>query len=799
MPKDKSGKVVDKVVLTAEGKGSFGTIELTLDDLDPDENGDTTFTYTISEISNWSTYAKGDAKWRKSADVTVTVVARDDGKGGIATSVTYDEASGGVITNTYTPDKPDFEKKIQDANDSTGEKSVWQDSADYDIGDAVPFKLTAKLASDVTSYRKYNITFTDQMEDGLTFDEITSVTVGGKDVTNYVFNKTGDQNFTLALSWGDGVNTISDNTLNEATVDVYFTAILNEKANVGNEGNVNAAKLTYSNKPDNVDSTDQLPWDYVIAFTYDVDLSKVDQDGVALEGAEFKLDKVDSDGNVIGTPSLTVVRNTYIGHGLDDGIYVLTETKAPKGYLPIDPITFTVDATHEPEWGVNSAAGAPATFILAGRTDVLTDLTGKEETGKLDLEADADLTALSGSISNTKLGGIQITKKVTANGAEVTDKSLDGTYRFTVVGPNDVEGVDPKTYEAEIEIKDGKSGSATINDLVAGTYTVTEQPNKNGLVLLGGNDRTVTVVNGTNAKVETVEFTNTKPGTPDFEKKIADINDSIDTEHGPWQDSADYDIGDAVPYRLTATLAQDVTSYKKYHITFTDQMEDSLDFNEVTSVTVNGEEVSDYELTSSAHDFELTLSWAGADGATIADEALNGAEVAVEFNATLNDFAKLGSEGNVNAAKLSYSNNPASDTDGKEDEQEKPWDYVIAFTYKVDVNKVDPKGAALSGAEFKLEKKLADGTLQEIKKLDGTAGDVFSFKGLDDGTYILTETKAPKGYQLIAPITFKVEATHADEWDYTSKDLSFDGSDARVKILSKLTGTDQTGLGEGVV
>ena len=70
--------------------------------------------------------------------------------------------------------------------------------------------------------------------------------------------------------------------LNGATVDVYFTAVLNANAKLGNEGNVNSARLRYSNNPNNVDSFDKTPWDYVIAFTYKLDINKVDKDGEAL-------------------------------------------------------------------------------------------------------------------------------------------------------------------------------------------------------------------------------------------------------------------------------------------------------------------------------------------------------------------------------------------------------------------------------------------------------------------------------------------------------------------------------------
>ncbi|MBP3893393.1 MAG: isopeptide-forming domain-containing fimbrial protein, partial [Atopobiaceae bacterium] len=295
-----------------------------------------------------------------------------------------------------------------------------------------------------------------------------------------------------------------------------------------------------------------------------------------------------------------------------------------------------------------------------------------------------------------------------------------------------------------------------------------------GKLTVDGADRATGTVNG--------KLIDDEVDKPEFEKKIKDTNDTTG-ETSKWQDSADYDIGDAVPYRLTAITAEDVTSYKKYHLTFKDRMEESLTFNEDSvKVYVGGTEVpaDAYELSSDEHSFALTLAWQGEDGATIVDERLNGIEVAVEFTATLNEAAKLGKEGNVNEARLAYSNNPTSVDDT--DEGQTPWDFVIAFTYKVQVNKVDKNDKALEGAEFKLQKKLADGSLKDLDlKVDANT---FTATGLDDGTYVLTETKAPTGYKLILPIEFTVTADHNIEWT---------DEFAREEVLASLTGDVATG------
>lgn len=204
------------------------------------------------------------------------------------------------------------------------------------------------------------------------------------------------------------------------------------------------------------------------------------------------------------------------------------------------------------------------------------------------------------------------------------------------------------------------------------------------------------------------------------------------------------------------------------------------------------------------HEFAYQITWTGSNDSNIANEALNGARVEVEFSATLNSDAVLGKEGNVNACKLAFSNNPLSKDDS--DEEELPWDYVIAFTYKVDVSKVDTESKPLAGAEFKLEKLIkgttdAQDTYVEVKGIANGGGDkknLFTATGLDDGTYRLVEVVAPDGYSKIDPIEFTITATHNEVWDYppdATADPVFDndgkaGSN-RLALLTTLEGSEK--------
>ena len=265
-----------------------------------------------------------------------------------------------------------------------------------------------------------------------------------------------------------------------------------------------------------------------------------------------------------------------------------------------------------------------------------------------------------------------------------------------------------------------------------------------------------------------------KDVTP-VEGKYDSIGESATTG---WQDSADYDIGDIIPYQLTATLGN-VSNFDTYYVEFVDTM-DHLTYNGITSV-----KVGDRTLTSGEYfyywneiDKKLTVSIDDVKqyGAT------NGSTITVEYTAILDDDAIIGSTGNPNEAYLVFSNNPNGDGKGKTAP-----DKNIVFTYKVVANKVDEHDQPLTGAAFALYKKLPavpdpkDGTsyfmegtdaytlVKELnvgadrKEVADKTQTIFEWKGLDDGEYMIKEIITPAGYNSIEPIKFKVEADHEIE------------------------------------
>lgn len=250
---------------------------------------------------------------------------------------------------------PTVDKKVQVGD--TG-----KDSTDAKIGDTLTFTLTSTIP-DMSAYDTYTFNFKDTLSQGLTFGQVTSVTVEG--VTDPL---TVNTDYTVTTP------TASDNTLTVAMKDfktkqqanagkkitVTYTATLNEKAVVGGAGNINSATIRYSNDPSSSGTGESEP-SKVRVFTYGFTIDKYTGDqytdaATRLAGAEFTLApkngaaisfvqvaagsatakaeyRVAKDGETNTTTIITTPANgKVVFQGLKNGEYTLTETKAPAGY-----------------------------------------------------------------------------------------------------------------------------------------------------------------------------------------------------------------------------------------------------------------------------------------------------------------------------------------------------------------------------------------------------------------------------------------------------------------------------------
>lgn len=283
---------------------------------------------------------------------------------------------------------------------------------------------------------------------------------------------------------------------------------------------------------------------------------------------------------------------------------------------------------------------------------------------------------------------------------------------------------------------------------------------------------------------------------PTVEKKVSEEDYQQDDGYGTtYNDVADWDIGDSVPFKLIGSIP-DMSAYDTYEYIFTDTLSNGLTLQEGTIQVYiaadRDDEVRDYTPLTEGEHYTLTLNNTADGGGSfsIAFDDLKTAPyidqgnrnyVIVTYDATLNANAEIGLPGNLNSVDLQFSNDPNGDGLGRTAE-----DHVIVFTYELDGTKIDGADVdtKLENAQFVLFNgghtrvaHIEDGKLigwvdlpegydsnnyKEIpyeawERLDGTtnvimtsaAEGIFGVSGLDDGTYHLMEIKAPNGYNLM--------------------------------------------------
>jgi fimbrial isopeptide formation D2 family protein/LPXTG-motif cell wall-anchored protein len=282
-----------------------------------------------------------------------------------------------------------------------------------------------------------------------------------------------------------------------------------------------------------------------------------------------------------------------------------------------------------------------------------------------------------------------------------------------------------------------------------------------------------------------------KDGETTVIKKVDDKNDSNTSEDDiEWQDSADHDIGDAIDFKLEATVTENYDKYDSYYLALHDKEDAGLTFDpQSVVVSIDGVTLtSGYELVTEDLEDDCTFEVVFEDLKDTA--AVAGSKIVVTYKSVLNENAVIGNLGNVNKVYGKFSNNP-----NKEDDFGRtPDDAVIVFTYTVEVNKVDENKDPLPGAQFTLEKFVADANGTEtvagvtgkwvaLQTVETTPDTTFTFEGLDDGEYRLTETVAPTHYNAIEPILFAVTAEHDVLWETQNRE----------DVLTSLSGDVATG------
>jgi len=190
------------------------------------------------------------------------------------------------------------------------------------------------------------------------------------------------------------------------------------------------------------------------------------------------------------------------------------------------------------------------------------------------------------------------------------------------------------------------------------------------------------------------------------------------------------------------------------------------------SVTVEDVTTTNYTVTKTTNAAEEMTGFKIAfDRAFII--ANQGKAIEVTYKMKVREDAVINSSDGVrNTATVTFSTNPTKD-DSVDTETTTT---VVLHTYGFGILKINSADESmLAGATFNLKRSGSDTPLTfkkdgntYIYSADGTVTDIVStdaqlvIKGLDAGTYVLTETEAPSGYAKAGDITIVIEGVEAD-------------------------------------
>lgn len=422
---------------------------------------------------------------------------------------------------------------------------------------------------------------------------------------------------------------------------------------------------------------------------------------------------------------------------------------------------------------------------------------------------------------------VDTTKTVNSTSLEDALESIgfnftsDGFSAQTVASQLASDNVDANTFAYVIGqyISDTATGSSGTGTTSSGVTTASITVSEAGYYLV----KTFDDSNPTPQEVEDAAYilqilgsanVEWKTSVPDLDKTVTSDTDDDD------KTTADYTVGDDVPFTLVATLLSNYSAYKTYALTFHDALSDGLNFNEDSVVVTVYSSLDGYNGGSDAG----TVVYSSNGGYTVATTGIITGEnfnvVIADTNALYKDEA--GSKGssitvdsksviivtytaeilvnatnlneNTNTAYLEYSNDPTSSSKGTGEPEEN-----TVFNFTLMITKTNEKSEALAGAGFTLYQEVKDssevttdkgyyyvsddGSLVEITTSSSvpadysgvyykfismpttTEGDTtgvnnkFAFTGLGIGNYVLMEITTPDGYNIMEDIYFTVSAT----------------------------------------
>lgn len=290
-----------------------------------------------------------------------------------------------------------------------------------------------------------------------------------------------------------------------------------------------------------------------------------------------------------------------------------------------------------------------------------------------------------------------------------------------------------------------------------------------GYYLLDTTTGTLCSLDSTSTTV-TIDDKNT---APILSKKVST------SSNGTFAESVTANIGDDIYFEVIITAGKGAVGYVLH-----DNMADS--FTNYTDLKVQYQEKNGNTYSDMAVSTDYTTATSNSDGCdfeiTISKPLNEGDQVRVSYKTTLDTDAVIAGDGNKNTAKLKYGESATAQMETTEASAK-------VMTYALAINKTDKEGINLADAKFSLSNgtttlyftkdsnnvyTYAGTTTGEGKTTalvsfvtDDNDNEVILIKGLNVGTYTLTETAEPAGYnKLTAPVSVNITANGTNAATY---------------------------------
>lgn len=380
----------------------------------------------------------------------------------------------------------------------------------------------------------------------------------------------------------------------------------------------------------------------------------------------------------------------------------------------------------------------------------------------------------------------------TTGGAYLKKDPTSG-YVTWVEGADKVKFTQEALKYAKTHSKDSEFYS---NSTTAQSDTVTFTGLKLGYYLVDSSAGALCLLDTTDTAVDIQE----KNGVPSVDKKVKNGT--------TYEEKNTASIGDKVEFKTTITAQPGAQNYVLH-----DKMSDGLTFDNSVEVKKEGDTTAlaasgNYELVTDAMEKGDDCTFHIKFTEEFCNSIKTETKIIVTYSAILNEKAKIKTDENTNKTWLKYG-----------DEKESNYDSTITKTFEIPVFKYTNKGTTttekpLAGAEFTLTRNdetepiklvkvsAAAGASDDVYRVamnSDTGGTVISngkvttpssgklrIQGLAEGTYYLTETQQPAGYNILKE-AIKIEIDKDGNIKYASKSEKLNSmpSGGNVKVLNQ--------------